>query len=742
MASNTVTQTNILGYATPQIQRAAESTIGRAEELVGRNYKSYADWAKERGLSGDQVAAFDKLQKDAFAGAEGLGQDPYSTASAQGIQALAQRAGDLNYAGTQFGNQFQAPGAYKESQVGNQFQAPQNLGYTAQDARNTFLGAAPTVERQTTYGAPGMNAATTAYDPRLQNYQMGPARDVTSSNYITPEMRAAQSEYNPQLQTFQMGPAERVNAQGVNVEDINAAQMGPAERISTQSFAQPGSADAYMNPYMQNVVDIQKREATRQSGIQGTQQQAQAAQAGAFGGGRDAIMRAERERNLGQQLGDIQATGSNAAFQNAQQQFNTEQQARLQAQQANQQAGLTTGIQNLNADQQSRVQNAANRLQAGGMNAQQAMQAALANQQAGLSVGQQNLASQIGTQQLGAGQIGLQTSLANLSNAQQQQVQNQAAQLQNQGMSAQQAMQAALANQQKDLSMGQQNLAANLGVQQLGTQTGTQVALANLSNQQQQQVQNQAAQLQTQGMNAQQALQIALANQSTQSQYGLTQGQLSQQTNLANQNAQNQALQFGAGQGLQAAGMGAQYGLAGQQLNEQSRQFGAGQGMQAAGMGAQYGLAAQQEAERSKQFGANLGLEGLKSGMQGYGALGSQGQNLYGQTTGNLQLQNALGTQKQQQTQNMLDASQRNYADEQNYPYKQVGFMSDVVNRQPIGNLGSTMTQPAPSLVSQVAGLGGAAVTGAKLFGKAKGGQIKQRGAGLADLAMYQMSRG
>jgi len=88
-----------------------------------------------------------------------------------------------------------------------------------------------------------------------------------------------------------------------------------------EGFAQ--NVGGYMSPYMQNVVDIQKREAMRQSGIQGVQQQAQAAQAGAFGGGRDAIMRAERERNLGQQMNDIQAQGSQAAFANAQNQFNT-----------------------------------------------------------------------------------------------------------------------------------------------------------------------------------------------------------------------------------------------------------------------------------------------------------------------------------------------------------------------------------------------------------------------------------
>jgi hypothetical protein len=552
MADQTVTTTNIQGYPTETIKKYSESAMGRAEELAGKNYQSYADWARAHGLQGDQVAGFNKLQTDAFTGAEGLNQDVYSVRSAQGLEDLARRAGNTGYSPTEFGNQFQAPGAYQ----------PGQFNYQQANA------------------------------PQLQNYQMGPAERVNAQPYNAPTMNAAQTGYNPQLQNYQMGPAERLN---------------------TQSFAQPGSAEAYMSPYMQNVVDIQKREAQRQSGIQGTQQQAQAAQAGAFGGGRDAIMRAERERNLGQQMGDIQAQGSQNAYQQAQQQFNAEQQARLQAGTANQQAGLTTGSQ--------------------------------------------NLAANLGVQQLGAGQIGLQTSLANLSNAQQAAVQNQAAQLQTQGMNAQQAMQAALANQQAGLTVGQQNLSANLGVQQLG-----------------------------------------------------------------------------AGQNMQAQLANQQAGLTTQQQQEQSRQFGAGQGMQAASLGAQYGLAGQQESERSKQFGANLGLQGMQAGMQGYGALGSQGQNLYGQTTGSLQLQNAMGTQKQQQSQNLLDVNQQNFAAEQNYPYKQLGFFSDVVNRQPVGNLGSTVTQPGPSILSQ--GLGAAAAYyGAK---KAAGGSIRSR-AGLVDLALSGM---
>ena len=95
-----------------------------------------------------------------------------------------------------------------------------------------------------------------------------------------------------------------------NAANMNAGPEGFSKGIG-----------AYMSPYQQQVTDIQKREAGRQSGIMGTMQQAQAAQAGAFGGSRDAIMRAERERNLGQQMGDIQARGDQANFEQASNQF-------------------------------------------------------------------------------------------------------------------------------------------------------------------------------------------------------------------------------------------------------------------------------------------------------------------------------------------------------------------------------------------------------------------------------------
>ena len=80
---------------------------------------------------------------------------------------------------------------------------------------------------------------------------------------------------------------------------------------------------AYMSPYAQLALQPQMESAARQSDIQGQQQQAQAAQAGAFGGGRDAIMRAERERTLANTQSNIMATGMQNAFNQAQNQYNT-----------------------------------------------------------------------------------------------------------------------------------------------------------------------------------------------------------------------------------------------------------------------------------------------------------------------------------------------------------------------------------------------------------------------------------
>ena len=148
-------------------------------------------------------------------------------------------------------------------------------------------------------------------------------------------------------------------------------------------------------------------------------------------------------------------------------------------------------------------------------------------------------------------------------------------------------------------------------------------------------------------------------------------------------------------------------------------------------------MQAQQLAEQSRQYGAGLGLQGLQTALTGAGQLGNLGQSQYGQQMGINQLQNAYGGQQQQQVQNMLNNQYQDFQSYQNYPYKQLGFMSDMLRGLPLTQQSNTVYNQAPSMVSQVAGLGTAALGASKLF--AKGGSVNDRPAGLAELAIHNM---
>lgn len=168
-----------------------------------------------------------------------------------------------------------------------------------------------------------------------------------------------------------------------------------AQQVGTQDYT-GSNVNQYMSPYMQNVVDIQQREAQRQADIAGTQRAGQATRSGAFGGSRAGIMEAEAARNLATQKGDIQAAGQQAAFQNAQQQFNAQQAANLQAQMANQGANLNAqqlGEQSRQYGASYGMQGLQNALQAAGQLGQ------LGQTQYGQKVGNIQMQQQAGAQQ-------------------------------------------------------------------------------------------------------------------------------------------------------------------------------------------------------------------------------------------------------------------------------------------------------------------------------------------------------
>jgi hypothetical protein len=430
-----------------------------------------------------------------------------------------------------------APSTSPMSQIDSQ----QGVAGYAQPYVNTMLGA--TMQNLFDYDASGNAIGIKQYNPYSYNpadYVAGfsplqqqaqqgiaglraPYQTQQASNYANQAIQGLMNQqYNPQTggymsvsgsqanaasagnaptnQAAQFQGPDKLGFQSVNNQGLTNYQMGPAERVGVQNFGGQSAQD-YMNPYMQNVVDIQQREAQRQADIAGTSRGAQAAKSGAFGGSRQAIMDAEAARNLATQKGDIQAQGLNTAYTNAQQQFNADQARQLQAQQANQQAGLTTGQQNLAAN-----------LGVQSLGAGQNLQSQLANQQAGLTSGQANqnmqyntglqnaqlaqqanLANQAIRGQYGLANAGYQQQ-ANLQNAQQQQQANLANQQANQ-----QAQNLAAQQQQFGANYGMQglqgalsgaNTLGNLGTQQLNNQLGIYNAQNTAGNQQQQQQQN------------------------------------------------------------------------------------------------------------------------------------------------------------------------------------------------------------------------------------------------------------
>jgi hypothetical protein len=116
-----------------------------------------------------------------------------------------------------------------------------------------------------------------------------------------------------------------------------AGMGGTYERMATD----PMSMQAYMSPYMQQVVERQKLSAIEDAQRANLAGNLGAARQGTYGGARQALVQAQREAALEKQLGDIQAQGLQSSFEKAQQaqQFG----AGLGLQ------GLGTGIQGLGA---------------------------------------------------------------------------------------------------------------------------------------------------------------------------------------------------------------------------------------------------------------------------------------------------------------------------------------------------------------------------------------------------------
>lgn len=220
---------------------------------------------------------------------------------------------------------------------------------------------------------------------------------------VSPQFSQAQSTIAGGLTTGQdaIQAAQRAAQQPGFGQAQSTLQQGIGALGGAAQGYDPRSAQAFMNPYQQQVTERALQEMRRQGDIAAQQTAAQAVRSGAFGGTREGVQRAEQERNL-------QDLMSQRVFQDMSQNF-------LQAQQA--------GQTSFEAQQQRQLAQAQGLQGAAGMAGQLAStQANLGQQAAQLQAQQAGLGVQAGSQlgalesqraQLGLEQAGLLGTMGN-----------------------------------------------------------------------------------------------------------------------------------------------------------------------------------------------------------------------------------------------------------------------------------------------------------------------------------------
>jgi len=173
--------------------------------------------------------------------------------------------------------------------------------------------------------APATSMSQTTIPEYAQPYverMLGKAEALTNAPYQAygGERIADFSPMQLQAQqaTANLAPSMQIGL-GTQLAGIGGLNAMNAGRNYQRMATDPNAVQAYMSPYMQGALNPQLQEAVRQSELMGQQNQAKAVQQGAFGGGRSAIVEAERQRNLSQNLANIYGTGMQNAFQQAQQ---------------------------------------------------------------------------------------------------------------------------------------------------------------------------------------------------------------------------------------------------------------------------------------------------------------------------------------------------------------------------------------------------------------------------------------
>jgi hypothetical protein len=309
--TSTVQQTNLPEYVRPQFERL----ISRAEDLSAGGYTPYTGQRVATEGMGDINAAYDITRGVAGSGVAGLPQ-------AMGV------TGQNMLLGQQIAQQAGVPYRFGPSRF-SQFQ-PTTFGEFQERAADPFSGFA-----QQQFGATQVSPFAGFQEQRVDPF----------AAFREAQFQAGRAEPFAGFEQQQVTPFAEFEA-----TQADQFQFDPTQRFTG------AAVEEYMSPFMQSVVARQQEDARRQFQEQAAGRSARAVQAGAFGGSRQAVQEGIAERGLLDRLADIQATGTQQAFEQATQMFGADRAAEFARQQA--QAGELARTQGIGAQEAARVQEA------------------------------------------------------------------------------------------------------------------------------------------------------------------------------------------------------------------------------------------------------------------------------------------------------------------------------------------------------------------------------------------------
>jgi hypothetical protein len=145
-----------------------------------------------------------------------------------------------------------------------------------------------------------------------QQYQAAQYQPYTGQRFAGLDPLQQQALRNLQ----QFTPAAQIG-QGTAIAGLAGLGALGAGREYMQQATSPAAVQSFMSPYMQGVVEQQKQAAIQDYARQLPQLGLGAAKVGGLGGTRQALVQAEAQRNLQNQLGSIQAQGLQSAYDQA-----------------------------------------------------------------------------------------------------------------------------------------------------------------------------------------------------------------------------------------------------------------------------------------------------------------------------------------------------------------------------------------------------------------------------------------